>query len=227
VRKVSLAGVTLACAVIAGAGTAAASDADVVVDARACAAISASDARLQCFDLLVGKHNLNAPLPAEIKSVGSWEVTEDKSPIDDSKINIAQLVATNVSGSSNRDSAFALLSVRCREAVFEVYLTTSDIIDFAGTDPQPVLVRIGAQTARQERWASGTGGKTVGLWGSDGSKGAAFVKEIMGSDNPSLVIRTNIYNGATITAQFDISGAESTLEPILALCSGNPPGKKK
>ena len=40
--------------------------------------LSESDSN-ECFDLLVGKHNLNAPLPAESKSAGSWVVSEDKS----------------------------------------------------------------------------------------------------------------------------------------------------
>ena len=224
-RKVSLAGVALACAVIAGAGTAVASDADVVADARACAAISASDARLQCFDLLVGKHNLNAPLPAESKSAGSWVVSEDKSPIDDSKTMFVQLLAADVSGGSGSHDAFASLSVRCKEATLDVYFGTSDFIGMNG--PKAVLVRIGVQTARQERWDPSTSGKGIGLWGSDGSKGAAFVKQIMGSDNPSLVIRTDTYNGAPVTARFDVTGAKSALEPILLLCSGKPSAKKK
>jgi hypothetical protein len=222
-RKALFAGAILI--YIAGSGTwpATASDGDVVSDSRACAAITISADRLQCFDLLVGKHSLNAPVPALDVATGAWSVSVGKSPVDDSKRIVARLEASKVTGGQGLGDAQAILVVRCLERELNLYLSTSEFVGMR--EGKTVLIRLGAQTAKQDRWTPSSDGRAVGLWGGDGKRAASLVNDLISDDPPSLVIRSDIYNGPPITAQFDVTGARQALEPIIALCSTKPPSK--
>lgn len=205
-------------------GSAMASNEDVISDVRACAAISQPSGRLECFDLLIGKHGLNAPVPPSSQASGAWSVSVDKSPIDDSKLMSATLVASKVAGGSGIGNPTAYLNVRCREAHLNLYFGTSAFM--GSSDPLAVLIRIGSQVARQDRWTPSSDGRAVGLWDGDKTRAVSLVNQLISSEPPSLVLRSDVFHGAPITAQFDVSGAKEALEPILALCAAASQPKK-
>ena len=215
-RLGSLAAVLWTAILAGGATSAAASDAAVVTDARACAAITAPDARLECFDLMVGKHGLAVPAAAARGDApGRWETSETRSPVDDSRSLTVVVRATSVSGGGMAfGEPTAELAFRCRERKLDILLL-SNVIFGSGGD-QAVLVRVGQQTARQERWSPSDTGRALGIWG--GARATAFARELAGTEATSLVIRADTFR-SQITAQLDITGARQALEPVLNLCA--------
>jgi hypothetical protein len=200
-----------------------ATDADVVAEARTCAAIMEPAGRLQCFDLLVGENNLNTPRSGASTLSGAWSVSDDKSPLDDSKKIVAILAASSVTGGQGIGNPVAALVVRCSEGELNLYLATSEFVGMR--EGRTVLIRLGAQTAKQDKWTPSSDGKAVGLWGGDRNRAASLANDLIRSDQPSLVIRSDIYNAPPLTAQFDVTGARQALEPIVALCSAKPTPK--
>ncbi len=97
------------------AGSANATDEIVIADVRACAAIVDPVARLQCFDLLAGKYGLDTATATEDGSTGAWSVTEDKSPLGDTKKMVALLASTDrVTGGKGIGNPSAALEFAAR-----------------------------------------------------------------------------------------------------------------
>ena len=190
---------------------------DIATDARECAAKASPADRLRCFDVMFGKDGLTATPSTAM--AGSWHLSVDKSPNDDSTSLYAALGARDVSGGAMFDASEATLFVRCRERKLSAYVTGNVFFDVDATES--VSIRLGQEPARQAQWSTSTNGRAIGLWGDDGPRTTDFVRSLMTALQPSLVIRAESYHAGPMTAQFDLTGAKDALTPLLDLCSAS------
>ena len=170
--------------------------------------------RLECFDSLSKDLGLGGSQRTEEKRVGSWIVTEDVNPIDDSRTVALMLSAE--SGRSARGGIVVLIA-RCKSNRTEVYI---DWDDYLGDDSNSVYqkwkhvtIRIGDHDAKEQRWSLSTNGEATFAPDWAGS----LLKQMI--DENRLVVQTTPYAENPNTAIFNISGLKEAIKPLTDACN--------
>lgn len=197
---------------------AAAADEIISPEVRACASITNSQRRLECFDSFIERNGINPRLNSNIEDRGAWNVVEDRSPIDNSPTLIASLPANSVAGFGPFDRPTAQLVIRCRERRLDVFIASSEF--FGAFAERRVVLRLGQDPAQEEVWSPVSGGRAIGLWGHGSA--ISFIRRLIEAETTSLVIRADTFRGTPITAEFTTTGAASVLEPVVTLCPPPP-----
>lgn len=169
-------------------------------DASHCLSVEDSDSRLSCYDLEYGRNPNVAP------SAGDWLVQSQKNPIDDSQTTFVALEAEQ--GSSKWGEAVSLV-IRCKSNKTEMWISWED---YLGNDRVMVTTRIGNQEAETKPWSLSTDKKSSFYFGSP----ISFIRRMMSANN--FVAQTTPYNENPVTAVFNTSGLESSIEPLRANC---------
>ena len=118
----------------------------------ACAALDGDLERLECFDTLAKKNNLDSSqsLPSPTDGVGKWHVSIDVNPIDDSKTVTMLLLADS---GQNRFGEKVALFARCSSRSTDFWINWND---YLGNDNPWVLSRIGSHEAETKPWNQST-----------------------------------------------------------------------
>ena len=172
-----------------------------------CAVIDGDLARLECFDNLAKKKNLDGRQvqPTSIEGKGKWKVSVDVNPIDDSKT--VTLVLDADSGKNRWGDPVSLVA-RCKSNSTELYINWKNYI---GSEAD-VLTRVSDNKAVTQRWSMSTDKKA-----SFHRKPIPFLKEMLTS--PKLVAQVTPYNESPVTAIFNTAGLENAIKPLLETCS--------
>lgn len=187
--------------------------ADQIEDAKACSSVADSLQRLTCFDQAFPSTpattaESSSPQSASAPSGVKWEVSEEKSPLDDSATVKAFLAPTTVSG-TGVGNAEMFLMVRCQENTTAVVIATSM---FMTGDTAKVTTRLGDEAAQTSQWNISSNYKSVGLW--SGAKAIPFIKDLAKSSN--LVVR--VESRDRTDAQFDLGDIRAVAEKVSAAC---------
>lgn len=172
-----------------------------------CAVIKGDLARLECFDNLAQKKNLDGlqAQPTSIAGKGKWKVSVDVNPIDDSKT--VTLILGADSG-ENRWGKPVYLVARCKSNTTDFYIGWNDYLG----DEADVLTRVGNNKAITQRWSVSTDKKATFH-----NKPIPFLKEVLASSK--MVAQITPYNESPVTAIFNTSGLENAIKPLRETCN--------
>lgn len=176
-----------------------------------CSNIADSLQRLTCFDKLYPKsENTEETQSAETKAEAinsPWDVTEEKSPIDDSPRIRAFILPKNedtkrsILGSTG-------LGLRC-------YDNTTSVIylhgQFSINDSTQITYRLGDRSPQSEKWGSSDTRQAIGLW--SGSRAIPFMKQL--KNGMTLAIQTQ---NPRSEAVFELGNVEDIVTKIANAC---------
>jgi len=173
-----------------------------------CADISNDQRRLACYDAEYR--------PAvEAESVSEWTVSEQTSPIDDSKTVVVRTDALEaVLGRFGRDHLPSLI-MRCQENRTVMYihfdqLHMADIQNYGS-----VTMRVDQQQASTRNMQASTNSTSLGLW--SGGQSIPVIRSLFDAD--ILTIRATPFSESPVTVQFPISGLEEAITPLREACN--------
>ena len=171
-----------------------------------CSAIDGDLARLECFDTLSIKHGLKGPQPVatEVGESGSWIVSKDINPVDDSQTVTLILKADSGSNKWGRKVAMVM---RCSQNTTDMYINWGE---YLGREAR-VLTRVGSNKAITENWSLSTDSKA-----SFKRKPIPMIKQMLGQSK--FVAQITPYNESPVTAVFDISGLDNAIDPLRETC---------
>ncbi|MBY5946837.1 type VI secretion protein [Photobacterium rosenbergii] len=171
-----------------------------------CSTIEGDLARLECFDSLSAKHGLSAPQTVDTGTgdVGSWYVSKDINPVDDSQTVTLFLKADSGSNKWGRKVAMVM---RCSQNTTDMYINWGE---YLGREAR-VLTRVGSNKAITENWSLSTDSKA-----SFKRKPIPMIKQMLGQSK--FVAQITPYNESPVTAVFDISGLNNAIEPLRETC---------
>lgn len=148
-------------------------------------------------------------------STGSWIITTDTSPMDDSKAVFATLRSKNMVpsryGSSSRQ---AEITMRCLENTTAVIFTMNDqfLADIQGYGV--IEYRIDDRKATKVNGEESTDNRALGLW--SGKRAIPFIKGLF--EGQRLIVRITPFNESSFTMEFDIRGAEAASKELREAC---------
>lgn len=174
---------------------------------QTCASISSDAQRLACYDMEYK--------PAPTISISSkWSVSENLSPMDDSKTVTLHLESSEPIQNRYRGVSAADLYIRCQEKTTALYFVYADNFLSSIQGYGQVTYRVDDKPSAKKNMTESTDNKALGLW--SGGASIPFVKSMFGGEN--LVVRITPFNESPVTAQFQISGLEDAIKPLRAAC---------
>ncbi|MDO6459635.1 type VI secretion system-associated protein TagO [Granulosicoccaceae sp. 1_MG-2023] len=178
-------------------------------DLSRCAQTDGALARLECYDQLAKKHELNKPQPAsgdDGSSIGAWETTHKVNPIDDTET----VVLTQSSSSERtRYGRAPTLVIRCKSNKTEMYVNWAD---YLGSKAR-VLERLDKETAQTSAWSLSTDHRATFYPGSPIRR----LKQM--ADGSTYVLQVTPYNESPVTAIFDMNALSEALTPLRKACN--------
>lgn len=193
----------------------AASEVDIRKGLARCAIIQGDLDRLTCVDALARQAGLDRPqpLPAASGDVGKWIVKRDKNPIDDTERVTLVLESDTGRGRLNRPVVFV---ARCQSEKTEVYINWNAYVgDDSGSaygDWKYVTIRVGSDTAEQQRWDIATSRDATFAPDWPGN----LLKRMAGTDQ--FIAQLTPYGESPITATFKTTGLATGLQNIKSAC---------
>lgn len=219
--------------VLAGPSWAAASGDDALKAQLArCAAVHDALNRLECFDLLARSLGLNpgstapeapaasatppvsppvvsepAPIPESTTTmVSGWRVVIKRD--DKGRLHIVTLETTAAQGVGVRGTPVTL-SLRCMDRETSAFINWES---YVGDDSVPVTVNVGGAGASRSNWKISSNGTMTYYPG----KTVPFVQSLLSAKQ--LDARVNPYGGHEVSANFDLSGLVSAIQPLRQAC---------
>lgn len=174
---------------------------------QTCASISSDAQRLACYDMEY------RPAPTISKS-SKWNVSENVSPMDDSKTVTLHLESSEPIQHRFRGSSTADLYIRCQEKTTSLYFIYADNFLSSLQSYGQVTYRIDDKPSATKSMTESTDNKALGLW--SGGSSIPFTKAMFGGNK--LTVRITPFNESPITAQFQISGIEDAIQPLRSAC---------
>jgi len=143
---------------------------------------------------------------------GEWNISEDINPVDDSKTTYATLESGEGSNSGGQDVS---LTVRCQSKETELFVNWNEYVGDDSHDVyrewKRVIVRVGSETAKTERWDVSTDRNATFA-----PNPVALAKRLAKADR--LVLETVPYGENPATAVFALKGANHALKTIADNC---------
>lgn len=181
------------------------------VTPQQCSNIADSLQRLTCFDKLFPKsENTEETQSTETKAEAinsPWDVTEEKSPIDDSPRIRAFILPK---GGENKSSIFGSigLGLRCHDNTTSVIYLHGD---FSMNDTTQITYRFGDGSSQTEKWSGSDTRKAIGLW--NGSRAIPFMKQL--KNGMTLAIQTQTPRSEAV---FELGNVEDIVRKIANAC---------
>jgi type VI secretion system protein VasI len=180
-----------------------------------CAALKGDLERLQCFDDAAKKAGAAPPVATVVptEGTGKWRTQRSKNPLDDSETVVISLDAE--SGSGKFGDKVTLVAV-CRSNQTQMYV---DWESYLGNDSgdfrrewKEIIVRVGNESARKERWNISTDKKATFApdWAGD------LLRKMAATDK--FVVQLTPYSESPITAVFATAGLKQALVPLATVC---------
>ncbi|HYS62153.1 MAG TPA: hypothetical protein VEM27_16295, partial [Gemmatimonadales bacterium] len=83
---------------------------------------------------------------------------------------------------------------------------------YLGLEQTPVITRLGAGEAKNQKWPLSTDNKATFYPGD----AAAFLEQLLAADR--FVAQTTPYSESPITAVFDVAGLSAAVKPLREVC---------
>lgn len=175
-----------------------------------CAIVDGDLARLECFDVLAKRHQVDGPQRTESAAghgeTGKWKVVDTTNPIDDTRA--VQLILESDSGVSRWGKPIVLV-LRCLSDTTDLYIRWNG---YLGRDSTMVTTRIGSLRAETRSWGLSTDKQSSFHPRSP----IATIKTMV--DHGTLLAQVTPYNENPITATFDTSGLGAAIAPLRETC---------
>lgn len=185
--------------------------ADAQTTPQECSTVVDSLQRLTCFDKLfptseAGEQKSDA---TEGESdLSKWEITEEKSPIDESP-RITAFIVPKSTGGGKSLLGEPSIGLRCYDKKTSVIYLHNQ---FGINEQTGVTYRIGSEPARTEKWGRSDNYRAVGLW--SGNKAIPFIKKLKNGE--TLAIQTD---NPRSEAVFDLGNVEEVATKLAAACN--------
>jgi hypothetical protein len=138
-----------------------------------------------------------------------WEITDGKSPVDDSP---------EVAGRLEAQDAKSALVIRCKEHETRLFITT-DLLSWFSDKTIGVLIRINGAPAIAEQW-------TTSISGNAAFSPSAISRITSLSDNGTLFVRLKFYS-LTHDATFSLGNVSEVRDRVSAACKWSTPAPDK
>jgi len=163
--------------------------------------------RLACYDSIAKSLGYSrTPAAANVTGSGGWQVSTQKNPLDDTRTVFLSLSATT--GQSRFGDAVWLV-VRCQSGKINAFINWNS---YLGLEQTPVITRLGAGEAKNQKWPLSTDNKATFYPGD----AAAFLEQLLAADR--FVAQTTPYSESPITAVFDVAGLSAAVKPLREVC---------
>lgn len=174
-----------------------------------CSSIGDSLQRLTCFDKLFPKQDaINTNEETVPLTPSKWDISEERSPIDDSPRITATLLPKNIDKESARRDT-PMLAFRCYDNTTSVIYLHSR---FSSTEQPRVTYRVSSTSPVTERWSRSDNYQSVGLWRGD--KAIPFMKKF--KDGDTLAVQTDDPRSEAV---FDLGNVEAVVSKISDACN--------
>ena len=167
---------------------------------QSCSVIEDDAQRLSCFDVLFPKANTVIP-------VENWEISETRSPIDDS-LQISALLFPK--GSENKIAMLnsVALGLRCKSGITTAIISTGTS---SAAESAKVTYSLGDDPALTSTWDRSANFMSVGLWSEEDA--IPFIKKL--KNNGTLFVRLD---NPPMDAVFDLANVEDVISSISTAC---------
>lgn len=155
-----------------------------------------------------------AAIAQPVPDKGKWQVTEDKSQLDDSATVVLTLASDNTIQGQFGSPGPATLLLRCKENTTSVFLVLNDqfLSDIQGFGT--VDYRIDSGKSGKVRMQSSTDNKALGLW--SGGTAIPFATKLL--KGAKIVLRATPFNESPQEVTFDLTGLPTAVEPLRKSC---------
>jgi type VI secretion system VasI family protein len=140
-----------------------------------------------------------------------WIVSEEQSPLDDSRNVYLSTRSLQMTLGTLRLPVTPTLHLRCAENTTSIFITWESFLDMESTE---VTTRIDKLPAESSYWNVSTNFEAVGLW--NGADAIPFIRSLFGHDR--LLVRVTPYGDSPQTAVFNIEGLAEAAGPLMAAC---------
>jgi type VI secretion system protein VasI len=177
-----------------------------------CARIENSVNRLACFDDL-SKTVPPITLPTADQLKSQWEVSSERSKINDRTNVFISLKSTNQIPDRFRSITNAEIVIACNEGKTDIYLTLGKHF-LADIEPYGIItMRFDNGKAQKISMQESGDNSALGKWNSSGIK---FIKSLFSVRK--LFARVFPYRENGIDVEFDLTGLETEIRPLRQAC---------
>jgi len=168
-------------------------------------------------------HKPDTPQVVQASPTDKWHVTEEKSPMDDSKTIVLTLDSDDMI-QGPLGAVRPSMIVRCKEKKTDVYIATHMAANVEADDEHTVGIRLDDGPAEHEDWSESTDHEA--LFASDmiwtdheptysGGR-IEFAKRLAGASR--LTFQFTPFDGSPQVAQFDVRGLDPHLHKVAEAC---------
>ena len=147
------------------------------------------------------------PPPSAPKA--AWDVTEERSPVDDSPTVILSLGSNKPTQNRFGSDTSNRLIIRCREHRTDVYIATDE---FLGSEGSRVITRIDDRASQSNTWSHSTDGKAVF------APNPIPLAQTLATSQ-MLFARISDFNGTAYDVEFKLVGLVGLLPKVAQACS--------
>jgi type VI secretion system protein VasI len=156
------------------------------------------------------------------RAIPHWDVTEERSKIDDSKNVFVHLRSKEPIKNQYGMTSDIDLWIMCREKKTDLYMVFGDHFMSSLESWGLVTYRVDKKPAVKKQFTESTDHKALGLWGANS---VTFIKMLLGGE--TLFVRAVPFNENAVTAEFNIAGIDEAIRPLRAACGWSEPGSLK
>jgi type VI secretion system protein VasI len=174
-----------------------------------CAAITASQERLACYDAIAGKIAPGARQTSPtVEGSGKWNMRTEMSPVDDSMNVFLRLEAEDTIATRFGQETKPIMIIRCKENETDVLILWEN---YLGLDDTEVLIRLDKEPAKETRWDLSTDNSATFH-----RNPIPFIREMLKRE--TLLARTTPYSENPATTTFDIRGLAAVIGKVQEAC---------